>query len=87
MAMVEQPKCRDSFYVEDNKVIAKFCGWCDWGWNGKKKMSCAQRVEYLMYMYRNPERVAKLGAMERPTCHLGHKGGGRLDRKKRMEAV
>ena len=70
MAMVESPRCRESYYVEDNKRLLKYCEDCEWGVNGKKQMTCGDRVEYLIYTYRNPARVAKLAAMERPACVL-----------------
>jgi len=62
--MVETENCRNSFHEEQKEKLAKFCKECTWS----NKMTCQQRVAYLMYTYQNSEVVATKAAMETPAC-------------------
>ena len=62
--MVETPKCTNTFRAEEDKLLMRFNEDAVWG----NKMSCRKRVEYLMYTYKNSERVAMLDAMKKPEC-------------------
>lgn len=64
--MVETPKCTNTFRAEEDKLLMRFNEDAVWG----NKMSCRKRVEYLMYTYKNSDRVAMLATMERPQCML-----------------
>lgn len=63
-AMVESKKCRYSNNKEEESKLKRFCPECNWG----NKLSCLQRVKYLMYTYKTPERRAKLDALKKPSC-------------------
>mmetsp|Transcript_6022 Transcript_6022/g.10577 ORF Transcript_6022/g.10577 Transcript_6022/m.10577 type:complete len:717 (+) Transcript_6022:3-2153(+) len=65
-AMMEAKTCTNSFQVAEEERLKKFCGECEWG----QKLTCQQRVEYLVYTYKNVERVAKFSAMKRPACTI-----------------
>lgn len=65
-AMMEAKTCTHSFQAAEEARLKKFCGECEWG----QKLTCQQRVEYLVYTYKNVERVAKFSAMKRPACTI-----------------
>lgn len=67
--MVETPECTNTFRAEEDKKLMRFNEDAEWG----NKMSCRKRVDYLMYTYKNSERVAMLATMERPQCMLPEK--------------
>jgi len=67
--MAQTKTCTNSFQEEDTEKLARFCSECEWG----NKSSCGQRVEYMVYTYKNTERMAKLSAMQKPSCVLSKK--------------
>jgi len=70
-AMDESKKCKISYQKKvqaaENEKLAKFCPLCQWG----PRLTCRQRVEYLVYTYRDTERKAQLNALKKPSCTKG----------------
>eukprot|EP00581_Thalassiosira_minuscula_P010189 CAMPEP_0183710604 /NCGR_PEP_ID=MMETSP0737-20130205/6303_1 /TAXON_ID=385413 /ORGANISM="Thalassiosira miniscula, Strain CCMP1093" /LENGTH=942 /DNA_ID=CAMNT_0025938913 /DNA_START=122 /DNA_END=2950 /DNA_ORIENTATION=- len=64
MIMAQYPSCLKSAHPEEEEKLTKFCAKCQWG----PKMTCGSRVDYLVTMYHNSLRMAKLNAMQRPQC-------------------
>mmetsp|Transcript_7161 Transcript_7161/g.15800 ORF Transcript_7161/g.15800 Transcript_7161/m.15800 type:complete len:677 (-) Transcript_7161:183-2213(-) len=73
-AMAESNHCTQTYYKEEQQYLAKFCKDCEWG----PRSTCQDRVDYLVYTYKNSDRVAKLNAMKKlhpvtnkPVCVIG----------------
>jgi len=64
MTMAQYESCRRSSHRDEEEKLKRFCAECEWG----MKQKCGARVIYLVNKYHNPERRAKLAAMERPSC-------------------
>eukprot|EP00580_Thalassiosira_gravida_P012303 CAMPEP_0201634604 /NCGR_PEP_ID=MMETSP0493-20130528/7464_1 /ASSEMBLY_ACC=CAM_ASM_000838 /TAXON_ID=420259 /ORGANISM="Thalassiosira gravida, Strain GMp14c1" /LENGTH=146 /DNA_ID=CAMNT_0048106469 /DNA_START=121 /DNA_END=561 /DNA_ORIENTATION=+ len=69
--MVESNECTFSHqqkaHAPQEEKLATFCPQCRWG----PHLTCQQRVEYLVYTYKDTERKAKLNALQKPTCVKG----------------
>eukprot|EP00584_Thalassiosira_punctigera_P016724 CAMPEP_0172554722 /NCGR_PEP_ID=MMETSP1067-20121228/56194_1 /TAXON_ID=265564 ORGANISM="Thalassiosira punctigera, Strain Tpunct2005C2" /NCGR_SAMPLE_ID=MMETSP1067 /ASSEMBLY_ACC=CAM_ASM_000444 /LENGTH=929 /DNA_ID=CAMNT_0013343149 /DNA_START=43 /DNA_END=2832 /DNA_ORIENTATION=+ len=63
-ALMETDKCKHSHYAELETKLKRFCPTCEWG----PRLTCQQRVDFLMYTYKDNERMAKIDAIKRPKC-------------------
>jgi len=62
--MVDTEECTRTFQRKQTEYMERFEANAIWG-NGQ---TCKQRVDYLMYTYKDSERKATLGAMEKKAC-------------------
>eukprot|EP00580_Thalassiosira_gravida_P002505 CAMPEP_0201602144 /NCGR_PEP_ID=MMETSP0492-20130828/2949_1 /ASSEMBLY_ACC=CAM_ASM_000837 /TAXON_ID=420259 /ORGANISM="Thalassiosira gravida, Strain GMp14c1" /LENGTH=254 /DNA_ID=CAMNT_0048065567 /DNA_START=94 /DNA_END=857 /DNA_ORIENTATION=- len=66
-AMAESKKCTISYqnkvHAVEDEQLAKFV----LSVNGGPQLTCQQRVEYLLYAYRDTERKSKLNALKKPS--------------------
>ncbi|KAL7550016.1 hypothetical protein ACHAWF_017142 [Thalassiosira exigua] len=62
--MIEAPQCTETYRAAEDAKLDNFCMECEWG----DKLTCKQRVKYLIYTYKNTKHNAMLSALGKPQC-------------------